>query len=712
MKTLLLRIHTLRVNGPVALLLVLLQRTPVLQTIARAEFSVPSLSGGIVRSVILAVASGSAVHTLTGATKFTSNPTSPASATVGVSFSLVFAVTGAPSVPGSYKITGTLPPGLTVPGMNSSGILNASSGSITGIPTQSGSYTTFIQAYEFANATGETNKVAYPVQIDVSGGSTSPPSITSQPQSLTLTVGQNGSFSVTASGTPNPTYQWQKNGANIAGATAATLSLTNVQSSDAASYTVVVTNSAGSVTSNAATLTVNAATATPSITTQPQSLTVTTGQNASFSVVATGTPSPTYQWRKNGANIAGATAATLSLTNVQSSDAASYTVVVTNSAGSVTSNAATLTVSVVTAAPTITTQPQSLMLPVGYEADFTVAATSDSAIHYQWMKAGVPIPGAVSSTYSIPEVQLTDAGPYTVAVANDAGTTTSEIASLDVGTDTGRLVNLSCRGNAQTGNRVLIPGMYFSGTGTKRVLIRAIGPTLALPPFNVQGALQDPYLRVFDASGRQIYSNDNWGDDGDSDLLGELFQEVGAFALPEGSKDAVVVADIPADQGITYHVSGADGGTGISVVEIYEIDGSGRMTNLSTRGYVGVDQSLIIPGVAIVGDKPKTLLIRAVGPGIGDAPFNVPGVLADPVLRVMDSTGQQIMFNDDWGSAPNLAAIRSVMPRVGAFPLKEGSKDSVILAVLPPGAHTFHVMGKNGTTGIALVEIYEVPDGP
>src|SRR5262249_48842651 len=152
---------------------------------------------------------------------------------------------------------------------------------------------------------------------------------------------------------------WKKNGADIAGASAASLPLGNVQSGDAGTYTVVVANGAGSITGNPATLTVTPAPAAPVITTQPVSQTATVGGNVSFDVVATGFPAPAYQWKKNGADVAGATAATLSLTNVQLTDAGTFTVVVSNSQGSVTSNPAVLTVNPPPSVPVIASQPVS-----------------------------------------------------------------------------------------------------------------------------------------------------------------------------------------------------------------------------------------------------------------------------------------------------------------------------------------------------------------
>ena len=176
-----------------------------------------------------------------------------------------------------------------------------------------------------------------------------PPLIATQPQSQTVNAGGPVSFSVVATNTAPLSYQWRKDGTNLAGATTTSYSIAAAQPTNAGSYTVVVTNVAGSVTSAVATLTVNLP---PFITTQPLSQTVNAGAPVSFSVAATNTPPLSYQWRRNGTIIAGATGATNSITSAQSTNAGSYTVVVTNAAGSITSAVATLTV--IIAPPQIT----------------------------------------------------------------------------------------------------------------------------------------------------------------------------------------------------------------------------------------------------------------------------------------------------------------------------------------------------------------------
>src|SRR5213078_3117558 len=163
------------------------------------------------------------------------------------------------------------------------------------------------------------------------------PTITTQPVSQTVTAGQTATFTVVAAGTAPLSYQWQKNGANISGATSASYVTPATTSSDSgATFDVVVSNSAGTVTSNTATLTVNAAAVGPTITAQPVSQTVTAGQTATFTVVAAGTAPLSYQWQKNGANISGATSASYTTPATASSDnGVAFDVVVSNSAGTV-----------------------------------------------------------------------------------------------------------------------------------------------------------------------------------------------------------------------------------------------------------------------------------------------------------------------------------------------------------------------------------------
>src|SRR5260370_14620996 len=193
------------------------------------------------------------------------------------------------------------------------------------------------------------------------------PTITTPPANQTVTAGQTATFTVVAAGTAPLSYQWQKNGVNIAGATATSYTAPVTTTADSgASFDVVVSNTAGTATSSAATLTVNPAAVAPTITMQPGSQTVTAGQTATFTVVAGGTAPLSYQWQKNGVNIAGATSASYTTAATTTADSgARFDVVVSNTAGTVTSNAATLTVNPAPVAPTLTTPPGNPTVTAG-----------------------------------------------------------------------------------------------------------------------------------------------------------------------------------------------------------------------------------------------------------------------------------------------------------------------------------------------------------
>ena len=257
-----------------------------------------------------------------------------------------------------------------------------------------------------------------------------PPFIVVQPTptNQTVIVGSNATITVVAGGDPTLMYQWRLNGTNVTGATAATLSLTNVQTSQLGLYSVVVSNPYGTVTSSNATLDVKTA---PFVATQPQSLTVLQGSPAAFSVTAGGDGPFTYQWRFGGVAITGATNSSFGLGSAFTTNAGLYSVVITSPYGSVTSSNATLTVNV---PPTIVVQPVSLESIAGSNATFTVTATGDAPLSYQWRFGGVNISGATAATLTLTNVQAANAGLYSVVVSNPFGTATSTNATLTLKT--------------------------------------------------------------------------------------------------------------------------------------------------------------------------------------------------------------------------------------------------------------------------------------
>jgi type 1 glutamine amidotransferase len=260
-----------------------------------------------------------------------------------------------------------------------------------------------------------------------------------------------------------------------------------------------------------------------------------------------------------------------------------------------------------------------------------------------------------------------------------------------------RVSNLSVRAVAGAGDQTLIVGFTVGETGSKQILLRGVGPSLA--QFNVSGALGDPQLRLF--SGRTpIHQNDDWGG---TTTLSTAFAGVGAFALPPGSKDAALFVPLSSGQYTAQITSAA--GPGVALVEVYDSDRgapAATLANVSARNPIVAGDNGLIVGFALTGLAEKTLLIRAVGPTLTSS---VTGALPDPKLDVFRGS-TVLQSNDDWGGS---SALSDVFSKVGAFPLPSNSKDAALLITLPPGAYTAQVSGVAGTTGVALVEMYELP---
>jgi hypothetical protein len=301
-----------------------------------------------------------------------------------------------------------------------------------------------------------------------------------------------------------------------------------------------------------------------------------------------------------------------------------------------------------------------------------------------------------SSTYTIPVVTIATAGSYYCVVSNAVSSITT--ASAQVALNTTHLQNLSARSIVGTSN--LSVGFVSAGSAAKSILLRGDGPSLA--NYGVTGVLANPVLTLYNSSGISLASNSAWGG---SSTLSTIFTQVGAFPLTATSNDAVLNQSLTSG---TYSaiVTGANSSTGAAMVEIYDADPTGatsRLVNISARGTVGTGTSIMTGGFVITGNSTETILIRAVGPTLSN--YNVTGVLAQPTLTVYNASGTSVATNTIWGGGSTLS---SVMTQVGAFALPSTSADSAVLVTLPAGAYTVQVSGVNGTTGNALVEIYEV----
>ena len=262
-----------------------------------------------------------------------------------------------------------------------------------------------------------------------------------------------------------------------------------------------------------------------------------------------------------------------------------------------------------------------------------------------------------------------------------------------------RLGSLSARGLAGSGDQTFIAGFATSGSGPKQLLLRGIGP--GLTPFGVSGVVADPALTLFNSVGAVLQQNNDWGG---TTALTTAFAQVWAFPLSPNSKDAALLASLPGGV-YTAHLA-AQSGTGVALLEAYDADPgtpTTRLASLSVRDQVGTGDNILIAGFAITGNVSRTVLIRGVGPTL--ARYGVSGLLANPQLQVFQGN-TFLAQNDDWSGDTTLAAIAA---QVNTFALDANSKDAALLLTLPPGAYTAQVSGVSNTTGVALVEIYEVP---
>jgi hypothetical protein len=662
---------------------------------------------------------------------------------------------------------------------------------------------------EYVLAISDTNDSDGNGIPDFSDTTAAPPVIITQPRATSATVGQSVSLSVVATGATS--YQWTKDGADIPGATSAILSLQSAQLSDSGTYAVKTGNAAGLVVSSAVVLTITPAPP-PIISTHPQSTAVAIGGNATLSVQVAGS-NLTYQWLLNDIPIVGSTSSILTLTGAQPTMGGNYAVRVSNGVAFTISNVAIVTVgsaqlisddfsgtSVDTASWTavrpfsdsrtdinggmLTLRNRGRLLSKaatstdlsistrfrfsgssydqfavflrtngsttngsfdsGVSVEFQLRSGDQGATGISNIKIYAKNVPAIAGSYSLTtgtwyDATIDDDGSAIVVRINGkevvrtqtnvrtgnlvgiqnreglaAGSSISAGSATDVdfiritssasnGTPgpTPRLANISTRGFVGTGNAVMICGFVVQGSNPQRVLIRASGP--ALRSFGLSDVLPDPQLTLRSADGTTIASNNDW-DQADATAA----QGVGAFPFPAGSKDSAVVQTLT--PGVyTVEIADTSNTNGTALVEAYDLDPANqraRVINISTRGSVTSTGQPVISGLVVSGAAPRLTLVRAVGPTLAD--FGVSGVLDDPVLAVYSSTGAKLLENDDWSASESPSSIAAASTKVGAFALRNSSKDSALLLYLPPGPYTFVVSGKGTAAGVTLLEAYEV----
>jgi plastocyanin len=250
------------------------------------------------------------------------------------------------------------------------------------------------------------------------------------------------------------------------------------------------------------------------------------------------------------------------------------------------------------------------------------------------------------------------------------------------------LGNIATRLRVETGDNVLIGGFIVTGTQPKKIIVRAIGPSLSS---FFSGTLADPILELRNSSGGLIRSNDNWR------TGGQEAEIIATTIPPSNDLESAIVATLPANSSAyTAIVRGVNNGTGIGVVEGYDLDRTvdSKLANISTRGFVQMGDNVLIGGLIVLGQNPLRVIVRAIGPS-----SPVPGALGDPTLELRDANGALVRSNDNWRSDQEGEIIATTIP-------PSNDLESAIVSTLTPGAYTAIVRGVNNTTGVALVEAY------
>ncbi len=329
--------------------------------------------------------------------------------------------------------------------------------------------------------------------------------------------------------------------------------------------------------------------------------------------------------------------------------------------------------------PILNFQPGFYVTSVAWSPDGTQLIFD---IGPQAFSSGYPVAYAVPDTNSVYVVNSDGSGLRQFLPA-PAGQVSWEIAP-----PAPNLANISTRLNVGTADNVLIGGFIITGTGDKNVLVRAIGPSLG--EAGVAGSLVDPVLELHDGSGALIDTNDNWQDTQKSEIEATTIP-------PTNPKESAIVKRLTPGS-YTAIVHGKGTGTGVGLIEAYGLDGTARLANISTRGLVQTGDNVMIGGFIIFNTgAPTNVLVRAIGPSL----TGVANALADPVLELHDGNGTLIASNDNWKDTQKSEIEASTIPPTN-------DKESAMVQTLNAGSYTAIVTGKNDTTGVALVEAYNL----
>jgi len=273
------------------------------------------------------------------------------------------------------------------------------------------------------------------------------------------------------------------------------------------------------------------------------------------------------------------------------------------------------------------------------------------------------------------------------ALANAPGGDGADIGAFESAFAT--LANISTRLRVQTADNAMIGGFIITGTAQKTLLVRGIGPSLPL-----SGALADPFIEVYGPSGEFLATNDNWRD-------ATTMPEIIASGLAPANELEPALWGILNPGAYTVVVRGKSSATGIGLFEVYDLDQAvdANLGNISTRGFVGTGDDVMIGGTIIVGAVPARVLVRAIGPSLTN--FGLPNALANPILELYDGNGGLVASNYDWRDTQEAEIIATGLP-------PSNNLESAMVRDLAPGPYTAIVRGTSNATGVALVEVYNL----
>ncbi len=271
------------------------------------------------------------------------------------------------------------------------------------------------------------------------------------------------------------------------------------------------------------------------------------------------------------------------------------------------------------------------------------------------------------------------------------------------------LGNISTRSFVQTGEHVMIGGFIVQGSGPKRVIIRAIGPELT--QYGIPDALANPRLELHNGNGALIATNDDW----QTTIIGGIITSNQVSDIqnsghaPTAASESAIIADLQPGN-YTAIVSGVNNTIGVALVEVYDLNpgASSNLGNISTRSFVQTGEHVMIGGFIVQGNGPKRVIIRAIGPELTQ--YGIPDALANPRLELHNGTGALIATNDDWQTTiiGGIITSNQVSDIQNSGHAPTAASESAIIADLQPGNYTAIVRGVNNTTGVALVEVYDL----